>query len=315
VTIKPEILLLDPMMPPIESAMDERLLVHRLYEQHDRAALIRRIGSRIRAVVANAPTGVSDDILNALPALELIALNGIGTDAVDLDLARARTIRVTVTPGVLTDDVADLAIGLLIAVARQICAGDRFVREDRWMHGESLPLAHKVSGKRLGIVGLGHIGRAIARRAAGFDLQIAYTGRHAVDGVEYRFEPDLGKLARDSDFLVVSASGGPESRGIVGEDVLRALGPEGILINVARGSIVDEGALIRVLAAGRLGGAGLDVFAHEPNVPEALRSMNQVVLQPHRASATVETRMAMGELVIANLFAHFAGKELPTPVV
>jgi hydroxypyruvate reductase len=312
--MNPEILLIDPMMPLTEAAMDERFLLHRLYAERDRAVMIRQIGPRIRAVVSNAPTGVSDDILNALPALELISLNGIGTDAVDLDLARARNIRVTVTPDVLTDDVADLAIGLLLAAARQICVGNRFVREGRWARGESLPLGRKVSGKRLGIVGLGHIGRAIARRAADFDLQIAYTGPHAVDGVEYRFEPDLEKLARDSDFLTISAAGGPQSRGVVGEAVLNALGPEGILINVTRGSIVDEDALVRALVDGRLGGAGLDVFAHEPSVPETLMSMNQVVLQSHRATATVETRLAMGELVIANLDAHFAGKELPTPV-
>ncbi|MFY9883180.1 MAG: 2-hydroxyacid dehydrogenase, partial [Candidatus Cybelea sp.] len=308
---KPEILLIDQLMPSTEAAMGQRYLLHRLYAERDPVALICQIGLRIRAVVTNAPTGVSDDILNALPNLELIALNGIGTDAVDLELARARNIRVTITPGVLTDDVADLAIGLLLAVARRICVGDRFVREGRWARGESLPPSRKVSGKRLGIVGLGHIGRAIARRAAGFDLQIAYTGPDAVDGVEYRFEPDLERLARDSDFLAISAAGGPQSRGIVSEAVLNALGREGVLINVARGSIVEEDALVSALAEGRLGGAGLDVFAHEPNVPEALRSMDQVVLQSHRATTTIETRLAMGELVIANLDAHFAGKELP----
>jgi len=315
VTNKPEILLIDRMMPSVEAEMEERFLLHRLYAERDAPALIREVAPRIRAVVTNAPTGVSDDMLNALPALEMIAINGVGTDAVDLDLARARKIRVTITPDVLTDDVADLAIGLLLAAARQICVDDRFVREGRWARGESLPPGRKVSGKRLGIVGLGHIGRAIARRAAGFDLQIAYSGPHALDAVAYRFEPDLEKLAADSDFLVISAAGGPQSRGVVGEAVLNALGPEGILINVARGSIVDEDALVRVLADGRLGGAGLDVFAHEPNVPEALRSMDQVVLQSHRATTTVETRVAMGELVIANLDAHFAGKEPPTPVV
>jgi len=315
VTNKPEILLIDPMMPSVEAEMEQRFLLHGLYAQQDGPALIREVAPRIRAVVTNAPTGVSDDMLNALPALEIIAINGVGTDAVDLDLARARKIRVTITPDVLTDDVADLAIGLLLATARQICVDDRFVREGRWARGDDLPPGRKVSGKRLGIVGLGHIGRAIARRAAGFDLQIAYSGPHALDGVAYRFEPDLEKLARGSDFLVISAAGGPQSQGVVGEAVLNALGPEGTLINVARGSIVDEDALVRALADGRLGGAGLDVFAHEPNVPEALRSMDQVVLQSHRATTTVETRVAMGELVIANLDAHFAGKEPPTPVV
>jgi hydroxypyruvate reductase len=166
VTKKPEILLIDPMTPSVEAEMEERFLLHRLYAERDGLALIREVAPRIRAVVTNAPTGVSDDMLNALPALEMIAINGVGTDAVDLDLARARKIRVTITPDVLTDDVADLAIGLLLAAARQICVDDRFVREGRWARGESLPPGRKVSGKRLGIVGLGHIGRAIARRAA-----------------------------------------------------------------------------------------------------------------------------------------------------
>jgi hydroxypyruvate reductase len=313
--MKPEVLLIEPMMPPIEAALDERFIVHRLYAAKDRAALVRDVGPGVRAVVTGGATGVSNDIFDALRALEIIAINGIGTDAVDLERARARKVRVTVTPDVLTEDVADLAIGLLLATARQICVGDRFAREGRWARGESLPLARKVSRKRLGIVGLGRVGRTIARRAAGFDLQIAYTDLRAIEGVPYRFEPDLETMARDSDFVIISAAGGPQSKGLVGEKVLNALGPEGILVNVARGSVVDEDALVRALVEGRLGGAGLDVFASEPNVPNALLSLDNVVLQPHRASATVETRISMGELVLKNLEAHFAGKEPLTPVV
>ena len=189
-----------------------------------------------------------------------------------------------------------------------------FVRAGGWLH-EHLPLAAKVSGKRLGILGLGQVGHAVARRAEGFGMQIAYYDRHPVAGAAYRFQPDLEQLAQESDFLVVAASGGPATHGLVSRAVLDALGPTGVLINVARGSVVDEPALVAALAEGRLGGAGLDVFAHEPDVPKALWDMDNVVLQPHQASATVETRRAMADLVLANLAAHFAGKEPVTPVV
>jgi hydroxypyruvate reductase len=224
-------------------------------------------------------------------------------------------VRVTNTPDVLTDDVADMALGLMLATLRRLCVGDRFVRDGRWARKEALPLATKLTGKRLGILGLGRIGRAIARRAAAFDMVIAYTGRRAHDDVPYRFEPSLAALARDSDILVVAVAGGPDTRGLVDRDVLDALGPAGVLVNIARGTVVDEPALVEALRQGRLGGAGLDVFENEPHVPEALFGLEQVVLQPHQASATHETREAMGRLVLDNLAAHFAGRPLPTAVV
>jgi len=288
--------------------------VHRLFSSADRAALIAAIGSSVRAIVAGGAHGAANEIVDALPRLEIIAINGIGTDAVDLERARARSVRVTTTPDVLTEDVADLALGLMLATSRRICVADGFVRAGSWLH-EHLPLAAKVSGKRLGILGFGHVGRAVARRAEGFSMQIAYCDRDRVTSVAYRFQSDLEQLAKDSDFLVIAASGGPTTRDLVNRPVLDALGPAGILINVARGSVVDEPALVAALAEGRLGGAGLDVFAHEPNVPKALWGMDNVVLQPHRASATVETRRAMADLVLANLAAHFAGREPVTPVV
>ncbi len=285
-----------------------------MFQASDRTALLASIGPRVRAIVTGGGSGASKAIVDALPALEIIAINGIGTDAVDLERARARSVRVTTTPDVLTDDVADTAMALLLAVARRICVGDRFVREGRWPEG-GLPLATKVSGKRLGILGLGRVGRAVARRAEGFDLTIAYTDLRAAEDVVYRHHPVLEHLARDSDFLVVAASGGSGSRGIVDAGVLDALGPAGVLVNVARGSVVDEPALVAALSEGRLGGAGLDVFANEPHVPRALWDMPNVVLQPHQASATVETRRAMADLVLGNLEAHFAGREPLTPVV
>jgi hydroxypyruvate reductase len=311
--MKPEILLIEPMMPEVEAQLDAAYRVHRLFKAEDPAALIAQVGPSIRAIVTGGAHGASNEVVDALPALEIIAINGIGTDAVDLERARARSVRVTTTPDVLTEDVADLALGLMLATSRRICVADRFVRAGRWPNAH-LELSARVNGKRLGIFGLGHVGRAVARRAEGFGMPIAYTERHPAD-VAYRFVPELEELAQGSDFLVIAASGGPATRGIVNRPVLDALGPTGILINVARGSVVDEPALVAALSEGRLGGAGLDVFVHEPEVPAALWSMDNVVLQPHQASATIETRHAMADLVLANLAAHFAGREPETPVV
>jgi len=302
------------MTPDVEAQLDAAYRVHRYYQASDRSALLSQVGHRVRAVVTGGRTGVSNDIMDALPELGIITINGIGTDAVDLEHARQRGIRVTTTPDVLTDDVADMAIGLLLATARRISANDRFVREGRWPHGRA-PLGTQVSGKRLGILGLGRVGRAVARRAEGFGMTIAYCDPHRIPDVSYRYQSDLVALAAESDFLVIAASGGPASHGIVERRVLDALGPNGILVNVARGSIVDEQALVAALTEKRLGGAGLDVFIHEPDVPQALWTLDNVVLQPHRASATAETRRAMADLVLANLAAHFAGRELPSAVV
>lgn len=312
---KPEILLVEAMMAPIEAALDRDYLVHRLPPAGPaRDTLLAEVGPRIRVIVTGGGTGASTALMNALPALGLVAINGVGTDAVDLVAAKARGIRVTNTPDVLTEDVADLAIGLIIATLRRLPRADRFVRAGRWGE-EPFPLARKVTGKRLGIFGLGRIGRAIGVRAEGFGMPVAYVARRPVDGVAWTRAPDLVTLARDADILVVAASASPETRNIVSREVLDALGPQGVLINVARGSLVDEAELIAALKDGRLGGAGLDVFADEPRVPAELRDMEEVVLVPHQASATVETRTAMGELVLANVAAHLAGEPLLTPVV
>jgi hydroxypyruvate reductase len=312
--MKPEILIVESMMPETEAQLEAAYRVHRLYNAKDRAALLKEVGPTVRGIATGGRLGASGDIIDALPKLEIIAINGVGTDAVDLDRARARGIHVTTTPDVLTEDVADLALGLMIAVSRRICVADRIVRTGRWP-SDHVPLAASVHGKRLGIFGLGHIGRAVARRAEGFGMPIAYTERHPVADCVYRFEPELAALARDSDFLVLAASATAATYNIVNRAVLDALGPSGILINVSRGSVIDEDALVGMLSEKRLGGAGLDVFAHEPNVPQALWSMDNVVLLPHQASATIETRRAMADLVLANLAAHFAGKEPLTAVV
>lgn len=313
--MKPEIILVESMMPDIEAALDAAYTVHRLSKAEARAdEALAAVGPRIRAIVTGGGTGVSNAIMDACPDLGIVAINGVGTDAVDLAHARSRGVRVSNTPDVLTEDVADLALGLIIATSRRMMVGDRFVRAGQWPGGK-LPLARKVSGKRLGVFGLGRIGRAIAERCAAFAMDISYCGRNPRADVPYRFVPSLVDLARDSDILVVAVSASAATNGIVNRDVIEALGPEGMLINVARGSVVDEPELVAALTDGRLGAAGLDVFADEPHAPPALFGLDNVVLQPHQASATVETRMAMGNLVLTNLEAFFAGREPPTAVV
>jgi hydroxypyruvate reductase len=307
--MKPEILLIEPMTPEIEDRLDANYQVHRYYAAHDKDSFVMRVAGNVRAIVTGGRSGANNALIDMLPRLEIIATNGVGTDAVDLEHVRCRAIEVTTTPGVLTNDVADMGFALLLAAFRNLCTGDRFVRAGRWTRDDKLPLAHSVTGKRLGIFGMGRIGHAIARRAEGFGMLTSYNDLHQFPRVPYGFVPDLTDLARSSDVLVVAVAAGPQTRGIVNKPVLDAPGPQGILVNVARGSIVDEPALVAALVNGDLGGAGVDVFANEPHVPEALLSLENVVLQPHQASATMETRRAMGELGLTNLAAHFAGSE------
>jgi len=301
---------------PVPAAIDARLLesyrVHRLYEAVDRDAFLDDVGPCIRGVVTGGAKGLSNDIMDRLPTLEIIAISGIGTDAVDLVHARRRGVQVSITPGVLTDDVADMAMGLLIATLRDLASGDRLVRAGQWGRVVQ-PLARKVSGIQLGIIGLGQVGQAVARRALAFDMTVRYTAPSEQPASGYRFVPDLLELARCSDVLVLAASA-DQGRVIVTEEVLQALGPDGYLINVARGKLVDEAALVAALANGTIAGAGLDVFADEPQVPEALFGLDNVVLQPHRASATEQTRLAMGEIVLDNLRACFSKAPLPSAV-
>ncbi|MES2450599.1 MAG: 2-hydroxyacid dehydrogenase [Pseudomonadota bacterium] len=264
-----------------------------------------------RAIVGGGSVKVDQALLDRLPALEIVSVNGVGHERIDLEAARARGVRVTTTLDILTDDVADLAIGLMLAVDRRIAFNDRTIRDGGW----NVPLGRRSSGRRIGIFGFGTIGQAIARRAAVFAREVLYTARHERPDSGYRFAPDIGALAEACDTLILIAPGGDATRNIVDASVLAKLGKDGVLINVARGSLVDEPALIAALADGTIAGAGLDVFADEPTVPGALKAMDQVVLVPHQGSATVESRTEMAALVVANLDAHFAGKPLLTPIV
>jgi len=270
--------------------------------------------ARVTAVVTSAPAGVPAAWLPQLPGLRVVSSFGVGLDKLPLDACRARGLPVGYTPDVLNGCVADLAMGLLIDGARRIAAADRFVRRGDWRNGR-YPLTTRVSGKRLGIVGLGRIGQAVARRAAGFDMAIAYNNRRPIEGMAWRHEPSLLALAHWADFLVLTVAGGSGTRHLIDAEVLRALGPKGLLVNVARGSVVDEAALIACLQSGELGGAALDVFEDEPWVPEALLGMEQVVLAPHMASGTHDTREAMAALTLDNLRAGLIGEPLPARAI
>lgn len=277
-------------------------------------AAFAQVAPTIRAVTGGGESVVTRALMDSLPALEIVSIMGVGYDKVDVPAALERRVPVTHTPNVLNDEVADLAIGLMLSVARRIPQADRYVKDGRWASEGNLPLSRKMSGARLGIVGLGRIGQAIAQRAAAFGMQIAYTGRGAKPDVKYPYYASAKELAAAVDFLVVITPGGEGTRRMINREVLEALGPRGYLVNVARGTVVDEAALIDALKNKVIAGAGLDVFENEPQVPQALRELDNVVLTPHMASATAETRQAMADLALANLQAHFAKQPLPSPV-
>lgn len=269
--------------------------------------------ARVRGIATRSMVGADRPLLSRFPNLEIVAVFGVGADAVDLAAARERGIIVTNTPDVLTEDTADYAMALVLALARRVVEGDRFVRAGKWRAG-ALPNSARVHGKRLGIVGLGRIGQALARRAAAFAMPIHWHGPRPKPELPYTYHPTIACLAEVVDFLVLTCPGGPQTRNLINAAVLERLGPAGFLINVARGSVVDEAAVIAALRERRIAGAALDVFADEPNVPDALLGLDNVIIEPHIASTTVETRHAIGELMVANLVAHFAGGPVPSPV-
>ncbi len=302
-----DVLQLVPLRPEVQKELEAR------YRIHSRAEF-DKVAAVVRGVVTNGHSGPPPEMIDRMPKLEIIASASVGYDGIPVEYARAKGIPVTNTPDVLNDDVADLAIALMIMTARRLVASDTYVRTGKWPAGGEYPLAQKASRKRVGILGMGRIGREIARRAEAMNNSVAYHSRRPVADVPYKHYPDLEALAKNSDFLLVIIPATPQTHKIVSKDVIEALGPTGILVNVARGAVVDEDALVEALKSGKLGGAGLDVFVNEPNVPPALFAMDNVVLQPHVGSATFETRRAMSQLVLDNLDARFAGRPLLTEV-
>lgn len=309
---KPHVLTVAKLHPFYRQALDTVYTVHDRTHETDPGAFAI-LAPLIVGVASTGVGSVPHSLLSQLPNVKVVSVSGVGYNGVDLASAIALGIPVTYTPDVLTDDVADLAIGLLLAVGRAIPQADQYVRAGRWLSGE-FPLARKISGARMGIVGMGRIGKAIAKRACGFGMSIAYTARSEKVDSGFRYYPNALALASEVDFLVISTPGGESTRHLVNAEVLKALGPHGFLINVARGSVVDEQALIDALQNGTIAGAGLDVYSSEPQMPEVLWNMPQVVLTPHIASATTETRQAMATLAFANMQAGTTGQPLLTPV-
>ncbi len=309
---KPDVLAVAKLHPFYLQALQTLYTVHDRTHTEDPAAFAA-LAPRIVGVAGTGEASVPRSLLAQLPQAKVVSVFGVGYDGVDVGAAIEFGIPVTHTPDVLTDDVADLAMGLVLSVGRAIPQADQFVRAGLWPAGP-IALARKVSGARMGIVGLGRIGKAIAQRAKAFGMSIAYTARSEKPDSGFTFFPSTLELAAHVDFLVAITPGGTGTRHLINAQVLQALGPRGFLINVARGSVVDESALIEALQKGTIAGAGLDVFAHEPQVPEALWRLSNVVLTPHMASATTETRQAMADLAFANMQAGISGQPLRTPV-
>jgi lactate dehydrogenase-like 2-hydroxyacid dehydrogenase len=310
---KPNLLLIGPIYGPTMAQLDAAYTVHRYWEAADKPALLTQIAGTCEAVATSGGHGIRAEVIKALPKLKIISSFGVGYDSVDTAAAKAAGAHVTNTPDVLTDCVADTTWALILATVRKTAAYDKFVREGKWLKGNA-PLTDKVWGEKMGIIGLGRIGKAIAKRGEGFGMQVAYHGRSKQAGVSYPYYATPAELARNVKILVVVTPGGKETDKLVSAEVIEALGPKGYLINISRGSTVDEPALVRALTEGKLGGAGLDVFVEEPKVPEELLKLDNVVLQPHVGSGTHHTRTAMGQLVVDNLAAYFSGKPLPTEV-
>ena len=311
--MKKTILALRPLLAHEMEDVESLFNVIRLWEEKEPEEVLIRHKNDIQGVLSTYDsTGVRASMMDALPNLEIIAQFGVGYDNIDIDAAAKRNIAVTNTPDILTADTADTALMLLLNIARRGVEGDVFVRVGRWQNSV-LPLGACLAEKTVGIVGLGKIGSAIAKRCAAFDMNIVYYGRSEKD-VAYTYYNDLKAMAQDSDFLVLACSGGLDTENLINHEILKALGPKGFLINIARGSVVNEEDLLIALKNRSIAGAGLDVFAKEPNVPEEMLKMDHVVLLPHIGSATAETRSKMGKVVIDNFLAHFEGKPLLTPV-
>lgn len=310
---KIDLLQTGPLPPFAEEQIDKLFSVHRLHKASDRDAMLKEIAPRIRAVASFGAVPVTADFMQRLPKLEIVGSMGVGYDSVDAKWAGEHGIVVTNTPGVLDEEVADTTLALLINTVRQIPQSERYLRAGKWLE-KPFPLSPTLRGRTIGIIGMGRIGKAIARRVEAMDLKVVYHSRRPAAGVSYRHYPKLVDMARDADVLIAIVPGGAETKHMVNREVLEALGPEGVFINVARGSVVDEQALIEALRNKKIYSAGLDVFAEEPRVPPELIAMDHVVLVPHVGSASVHTRRAMAQLVVDNLKSWSEGKGPLTPV-
>ena len=313
---KPHILQVGPYPEWDQGPLDDAFHAHRYFEAADKAAFLAEVGPQIRGIATRGELGADAAMIAACPKLEIISVYGVGFDAVDLGAARARGIRVTNTPDVLTNDVADLGVAMMLVQSRGMIGAETWVRDGSWAAKGLYPLQRRVWGKRAGVLGLGRIGFEVAKRLAGFDMEIAYSDVAAKDhGAQWEYIADPVALAARSDFLFVTLAASAATRHIVGAPVIEALGPEGMLINISRASNIDEEALLAALETGRLGSAALDVFEGEPKLNPRFLKLPNVLVQPHHASGTFETRKAMGQLVRDNLAAHFAGRPLLTPVL
>jgi len=313
---KPEILLVGPYPEWDLVELDAKFEVRKLYEATDRDVFLQQHRGNIRGIATRGELGASAELIDRLPKLEVVSVYGVGYDAVNLEACRARGIRVTNTPDVLTNDVADLGVAMMLVQSRGMIGAERWVKDGSWSVKGLYPLKRKVWGRKAGMLGLGRIGFEVAKRLRGFDMDIAYSDVAAKDfAKDMTFIADPVELARHSEFLFVTLAASAATRHIVSKDVIEALGPEGMLVNISRASNVDEDALLDALESGTLGSAALDVFEGEPNLNPRFLKLDNVLVQPHHASGTIETRKAMGKLVRDNLVAHFAGNALPTPVI
>ncbi len=313
--MKHDVLVMYPLRPKAMAQIEDRYELHRWDLADDRAAFLKDVGARCTAMVSNGHTDIGPEILDHLPNLKVISLSSAGYDTIDIDALRSRGIQLTNTADALFNDVADLALLLILATRRDLVSAHKYVVSGDWGRDGMYPLQSAIRGKRLGIVGMGRIGQAIAKRAETMGFEISYFGRAQKPDVGYPFQPDLTQLAEWADVMAVAIAGGPATENLISAKVIDALGPQGTLVNVSRGTVVDEAALIQALKAGRLGNAGLDVYLNEPNPDPELTALPNVTLYPHHASGTVETRDAMAQFVVDNLAAFFAGDPLLTPVL
>lgn len=299
------ILQVGPLLPELDKRLGEHFDVHALYLENDRDAFLAANGTSFEGIATSARYGANAALIDALPNLRVISSFGVGLDTIDLTHAKARGIQIGYTPDVLNDCVADTAFALVLDAARRFSESDRYLRAGKWAKAP-FPMSTKVSGKRLGILGLGRIGKVVAKRASGFDMEVRYHNRRKDPTVSYAYMDTLKGLAEWADFLVVVSAGGAETRHLVSAEILAALGPKGFVINVARGSVIDQEALIKALQDGTIAGAGLDVYDNEPNISPVLFGLDNAVLLPHLASGTHETRAAMAALTFDNLAEFFS---------